>query len=297
MSIKDGVLYFYFLLFIGISGSVAADITDYHVTDVTANSFTVIFSSTESIVAPDVKVYQDSGGQVGLAPQFDIISSAQHHANGLSAIRFYSLLSSATYYFNLTDNTAVSPYMPAVDLPSVTTMAPPAILSGGLITNDLIKLDIYKPNQITSLQQAIVLLSIPSVSSYPVSSFVSVNEFAYVDANNLMNGSLGTYSVQQGDSIQIQVLRGMLCAGSVDHLQAFYRKHGEDLELGTQINLANRCTAADTVCDDQINVLDAQFVLNSLNSTPSECRFTEELDVVVDQQINVLDVQQILNLF
>ena len=66
---------------------------------------------------------------------------------------------------------------------------------------------------------------------------------------------------------------------------------------GAQVNPADLCPAADTVCDDEFNVLDVQFVLNSLNSTPAECRFTAELDVVPDDEVNVLDVQQILNFF
>lgn len=281
-----------------LSSSVVAEIVDYHITDVTSNSFTVIFSSTELIIAPGIKVYQDSEGLVELSPEFDIISSQQQHQNGLSAIRLHSLASTNTYYFNLTEDISSSPYFPASSIPSVTTFAMPSVTSTGeLITNDLIKLDVYRPDQIASLEGAVVLLSLPSISLYPVSSFIGVNDFAYVDANNLLKGDASIHLVEEGQNIEITVLRGLLCSGAVDHLQVFYRKHGEDLQAGAQVNLASHCSSVDTVCDDQINVLDVQFVLNALNSTPAECRFSGDLDVVQDQQINVLDIQQILNFF
>jgi hypothetical protein len=285
------------LLGILMSGNAIGDVTEYHIADVTPSSFTVVFSGTVAVIAPDIKIYQDAQGVVELIRPFDVISAPVHHQNGLSAIRVNSLSSDTTFYINVTDDSGGAPYFPANPLAAVTTFPLAPTDPGSLVSNDLVKLDIYKPDQVTTLAGAIVLLSAPTVSLYPVSSFVAVNGFAYVDANNLLKGDAAIHLMQADNSIEVKVLRGLLCAGAVDHLQVFYRKHGEDLLDGAQVNLANLCTAADTVCDDQINVLDIQFVLNALNSTPAECRFTAELDVVPDQGINVLDVQQILNFF
>ncbi len=297
MSARKWMLRVIGLFCLCLSGNALAAVTEYHIADVTPSSFTVVFSGTVVVVAPDIKIYEDAQGQVELTRPFDIISSAVHHQNGLSAIRVNSLASSTTFYVNVTDDSGGAPYFPANPLAAVTTFPLAPTDPGSLVSNDLVKLDIYKPDQITTLAGAIVLLSIPTVSLYPVSSFVAVNGFAYVDANNLLKGDAAIHLMQADNNIEVKVLRGLLCAGAVDHLQVFYRKHGEDLLDGAQVNLANLCTAADTVCDDQINVLDVQFVLNALNSTPAECRFTTELDVVPDQGINVLDVQQILNFF
>jgi len=285
------------LVGIGLSGSVLAELIEFHIADVTPSSFTVVFSNTTAVVAPNIRIYADAQGDTELSIPFDIISTALHHQNGLSAIRVNSLSGSSTYYFHFTDDAAASTYFPSGDLASVSTFPLTPASPGDMVSNDLIKLDIYKPTQITSLEGAIVLLSVPSVSLYPVSSFVAVNGFAYVDANNLLAGDAAVHLMQAGNNIEVNVYRGLLCAGAVDHLQVFYRKHGDDPLEGAQVNLANQCNAIDTVCDDQTNVLDVQFVLNALNATPAECRFTTELDVVQDQQINVLDVQQILNFF
>jgi hypothetical protein len=297
MSAVKGMRNVIVLLGLCLSGNAIGAVTEYHITDVTPSSFTVVFAGTGTVVAPGIKVYSDAAGTAELTLPFDIISTAQHHQNGLSAIRLNSLSSASTYYVEFTDDIGVAPYFPAGDPVLVTTSLLAPTDPGALVSNDLIKLDIYKPDQVTSLAGAIVLLSIPAVSSYPVSSFVAVNGFAYVDANNLLKGDAAIHLLQGGNNIEVKVYRGLLCAGSVDHLQVFYRKAGDDSLDGAQVNLANRCNAIDTVCDDQTNVLDVQFVLNALNSTPAECRFTTELDVVQDQVINVLDVQQILNFF
>ena len=297
MSIRKWVQYVIVLPGMVLSGGVMAEITEYHVTDVTPSSFTVVFASSVAVVAPDIKIYADDQGSTELSIPFDIISTPLHHQNGLSAIRLNSLSSSSTYYFHFSDDSGAAPYFPSSEFASVTTFALAEAAPGGLVSNDLIKLDIYRPTQISSLAGAIVLLSAPSASLYPVSSFVAVNGYAYVDANNLLNSDAAIHLMQGGNNIEVNVYRGLLCAGAVDHLQVFYRKYGDDSLEGAQVNLAGQCNAIDTVCDDQTNVLDVQFVLNALNATPAECRFTTELDVVQDEQINVLDVQQILNFF
>ena len=297
MSCRKWIQRLIVLFGIGLSGISTAGIIEYHIADVTPSSFTVVFSNTTAVVSPDIKIYADALGDTELILPFDTISTATHHQNGLSAIRVNSLSNSTSYYFHFTDDSGSSPYFPPGNLASVTTFALAPASPGDMVSNDLIKLDIYKPTQITSLEGAIVLLSIPSVTTYPVSSFVALNGFAYVDASNLLNADSAMPLMQAGNNIEVSVYRGLLCAGAVDHLQVFYRKHGDDALEGAQVNLANQCDAIDTVCDDEINVLDIQFVLNALNATPAECRFTTELDVVQDQQINVLDVQQILNFF
>jgi len=295
---KYSLSIFILVFFVCISKNAIAEIIDRHITDVTSRSFSIVFSSTESIVTPDVKVYSDTGGLNNLAIQSDTISTAQQHQNGLAIVRVHSLDSSTLYYFNVTDNKDLAIYYPSTNMPSVTTFPLAAInVSNQLVSNDVIKLDIYRPDQIASLEGAIALLSIPTVSAFPISASVGSDNFAYIDASNLKNGDADTPLLVEDGNIELKVLRGLLCDGAVDHMQVFYRKYGADLLDGPQVNLVKHCSKEDTVCDDQINVLDVQFVLNSLNSTSSECSFTGELDVVEDQQVNVLDLQQILNNF
>jgi len=286
----------FILLF--LSTNVFGNIVDHYIADVTPNSFTVIFTSTDPIVSPSLKVFESDSGVTEVSVSYETISNSLQHQNGIAVLRLQSLPSSTNFYFQFTDDVNSVNYYPINGLSSVSTL-PNSVNSSisDLNGNDLIKLDVYRPEQISSLEGAVVLLSLPQSSLHPVTSLVGGNDFAYVDANNLLQSDSSIHTLSEGQNIEVKVLRGRLCAGSVDHLQVFYRKHGEDLEEGVQVNLAQHCNAVDTVCDDQINVLDVQFALNAINSTPSECRFSEDLDVVQDEQINVLDIQQILNFF
>jgi hypothetical protein len=63
----------------------------------------------------------------------------------------------------------------------------------------------------------------------------------------------------------------------------------------TELESGDPCFFADTLCDDTIDILDAQRVLTAFRSQPGDCRFNSDLDVVPDQTINVLDVQSVLN--
>ena len=159
MSGRKWIHYVIALLGFIMSGSALAQITEYHVTDVTANSFTVVFASAVAVVAPDIQVYSDDQGNNQLSPAFDVISTALHHQNGLAAIRLNSLSSSSTYYFRFSDDSGSAPYFPSGVLASATTYSLATASPGALVSNDLIKLDIYKPSQISSLEGAIVLLS------------------------------------------------------------------------------------------------------------------------------------------
>ncbi|GAF97270.1 unnamed protein product, partial [marine sediment metagenome] len=122
--------------------------------------------------------------------------------------------------------------------------------------------------------------------------------------HNLFDTATGTNAeVLGGEVLEIAEYRGLHCPGLEDQRLVRLRKapaHEEEATLGHRVPRLRDpepCFAADTVCDDTINILDAQRVLNVLRSKLGECRFNPDLDIVPDGTINILDVQNVLNRF
>jgi len=106
-----------------------------------------------------------------------------------------------------------------------------------------------------------------------------------------------------GEVLRISEMRGLLCPGLADQMRTKYRRapdHEEIPGAGAPITEAERpdlCFFADTYCDDTIDILDAQRVLNVFGGRPGDCKYNTDLDIVTDQVIDVLDVQSVLNRF
>jgi hypothetical protein len=276
---------------------VSAAIVSSYTSNVSPVSFSVVIASDSEIANPAISVYSDAEGNNPLTVDFEIISNSFHHQNGVAVLRVNSLDSSTRYFFSLSANDGLNTFpttgLDFIDTKGITETNPYNVLHN----SDLFKVNIFRPNLIDSLEGAVLLLNVLGQSTSTVLSFINSADEAYIDSSNLISEIGERIDTTSEVSLEIKVVRGLLCADVHQQLQVFYRKSGGDTNEGIQVQQSNNCRAEDPVCDDEVNVLDVQFVLNSLNSTPEECRFTRELDVVEDQQINVLDVQQILNFF
>jgi hypothetical protein len=115
-----------------------------------------------------------------------------------------------------------------------------------------------------------------------------------------MHGVDGISAEVAADQVlTITEFRGLLCEGLENHKLFHFRRapaHDETPPI-TDLETPNRCFFADTLCDDTINVLDLQLVLNRFGRTLGECAFNPNLDIVEDDVINILDVQSVLNRF
>ena len=175
------------------------------------------------------------------------------------------------------------------------------------IANDLIVHNLFAPDGSTPGDGSLLLVEAPGLGSHPISAIVGEEALApstLVDLANLFDANLGTnLEVVGGEILQLTEMRGLNCPGLQGHKRVHYRRapaHEETATISTSIpeaELALPCFFADTLCDDTIDILDAQRVLNIFSSQPGDCRFNPDLDIVADQQINILDVQSVLNRF
>jgi len=171
------------------------------------------------------------------------------------------------------------------------------------IVNDLILHKIFLPDGANPAEGALLLVKVPKISSYPLTAFVGQGftaPAAVIDLNNLFNDATGlSAEVPGGEVLEVTEFRGLHCNNLEGQKLLHFRRapvHEENPPI-TELESATKCFFADTVCDDTIDVLDVQRVLNIFNKTPGECLFNSDLDIVKDNVINILDVQSVLNRF
>ncbi|MGR9106887.1 MAG: hypothetical protein ACU843_08165 [Gammaproteobacteria bacterium] len=300
-------------LIIGVfySSALSAAITDVTVTDVTTRAFAVVWVSDEEVTDAKVRVYDDNTGQNEITSSLTInVVSASHpqaHAQGIVKVHIAGLAAGTDYFFN-TETTGPSgvvifPLIPAPLLEVTTALnTTRENSSGGPIVNDLIRHDIFTPDGTTPADWALLLVNVPGISKYPISGFVASgfdSPSAVVDLNNIFDEQSGSSAeVNSGAVIELTEFRGLVCNPSDQKLLRFRRAppHLESPPI-TELETGSRCFPADTVCDDMVNILDVQRVLNIFNETSGSCRFNSDLDIVEDSVINILDVQSVLNRF
>jgi hypothetical protein len=127
----------------------------------------------------------------------------------------------------------------------------------------------------------------------------ALNGSAVVDLNNLFDQSGVSASVAGGEVMVIKEIRGLSCVGLQNQSISRFSKSPLQNESPpvTTLEVPDTCYVSDRNCDQTVNILDFQFVLNSFNSTNGECAFNPDADIVADQVINILDAQGVLNDF
>jgi hypothetical protein len=290
---------------------VSAEVFDVQPADVTTRAFSVVWASDEPVQSAFVRVYADADGVSEITEDLDIdgVSAGvtEAHDQGLVKLDVTGLSPDTTYYFQTQTESASGSYSWPADPPyeSVTTAATTAKSrpGGELIVNDLLSHSVFGPDGTTPATAALVLVDIPGLSAYPLSAFVGSGGFsppqAVVDLNNVFGEDGRSVQVPANEVITVTELRGLnFCPNLENYKLQRYRRipAHEELPVITQLEIPERCYFVDTVCDGQVNVIDAQFVFNALNTAQGACAFNPALDVVEDGTINVLDAQQVFNL-
>lgn len=281
--------------------------------DVTTRSFSVVWVDDEPIQSATVQIFADAAGTMdissGLGQLTTSAAVAGAHDLGVAKVDVSGLLPDTCYYYRTETTTAsgievapiAGPYPEVCTAQTVSKILP----AEQPISNDLIRHDVAHPDGISSSGGVLVLLAAPDVGAYPVSAFVgdsAAQPRAVLDLNNLFASGTGDLlSVGFGEILQITEYRGLLCPEPMNQERTRYVRapeHEETLAIGVpivEIERGGSCFFVDTMCDDTIDILDAQRVLNAFGASPDGCRFNPDLDVVADLIINVLDVQSVLN--
>lgn len=294
---------------------VLAAVFDTAVTDVTPSAFAVVWVSNEPVTAATLRVFSDAQGsnEVTGTLSVELTSAAVPTAHDLGIVKVnVKGLAADTPVFIQTQTTGSGGtvlFPPAPPLLEVRTAVATAKVDGSqqLIVNDLVRHGMFRPDGTTSAPGALLLVQVPGLGRDPLTAFAGVGfgpQTAAVDLNELYDTATDVSAlVPAGQILILTELRGLLCPGLAGHRLVRFRRAPAHEEIGvigvpiTEIETPVRCFFADTVCDDTVNILDAQRVLNVFGRASGDCAFNPDLDIVVDHVINILDVQSVLNRF
>lgn len=294
----------------------AAAVTDAQVTDVSPRGFSVIWVSDEPLVDATVKVFEDAQGTLEITSGLSVVLLADSFTpgaiqEGLVKVDVRGLDPGRTVYVQTqtsgSGGTVLFPASPPLIEARTAAGTTKVNGSGETIYNDLIRHEVFQADRTTPAFGALLLVEAPGLGSHPLSVYVGSGlpaPAAVVDLNNLHELATGvTADVPPGQILKITEYRGLYCTGLANHKLVRFRRAPQHAETGTvgkritELELPDRCFFADTVCDDTVNILDVQRVLNVFNATVGQCVFNPDVDIVNDGVINILDVQSVLNRF
>jgi len=286
---------------------VHAAVSDVTVSDVTTRAFSVVWVSDEAITSATVRVYSDIEGanQVIAGIALNLVSPPAALINGIAKVDVTGLAADTVYYIDTetVGDTTGSVFFPeaASTLIEVKTALSTTRenLTGGPIVNDLIQHEIFEPDGITESQGTLLMLKIPSISSYPLTAFVgegfSVPQ-AVVDLNNLFEDASGISAEVLANTImELSEFRGLLC-NVEDQKSTILRRVPVHVEVPsiTELEVPAACFSPDGIsadfnCDRVIDPLDFFDFQGQFGRTNSSCKFNSDFDFNNDGVIDPLD--------
>lgn len=274
--------------------------------EVTPKSFSVVWTSEDPVEDATVLVFLDADAQVEAGGEVDVVlaSDATALANGVVRATVTGVVAGQTLYIQTitaTQNEILSfPELAPLPEVGIPVSATKTASDGHLIVNDLVAHDLLAPDG-ANIEGALLLVESPGNSRYPVSAFAGEGfalPRAVADLNNLFTPEGTSIDLPANAVLQMTELRGRTCPFEEQQMVRF-RRLSADEQSPPLINVQQPvlCFFADTLCDDVINILDVQRVLNRLGHASGECAFNPDLDVNGDAVINILDAQAVLNRF
>lgn len=293
-----------------LGGGSEAAVSEAIVSDVTTRAFSIIWVSDEPVTDARLRIFRDPDAtdEITSALESRLVSADFSPAllYGVVKIDVVGLEPATIYYIQTeTDGGSGTVSFPAspplLDLVVQTASETTRIgAQGDLIANDLILHEAFVPGGIMGAGSLLVA-RIPSVAPYPISAFAGEHGVplpqVLLDLNNVFDETGVTAEVTQNAILELSLYRGLACSDPSEQRLFQFRRAPPD-EEAPEVSSAEpgtACFAADTVCDGEIDILDAQRVLNRLNETETGCAFNPDLDLVEDGVINILDVQSVLN--
>ena len=288
-----------------------ASVSDVTVTDVTTRAFAVVWVSDQAVTNATLRVFSDAAGTTEITSTLalTLVSASFPPALTRGVVKVgVTGVTANTDVFVQTVTTSAGGTLPFpagppfMQVHTATTTTKATALSTPIV-NDLIRHDVFAPDGTTPAAGALLMVTAPSLGASPLTVFVGEGvaaPTAVVDLNNLFSAATGVSAAVPADqNLTLTEFRGLLCPGLVDHKLFRFRRapaHEEAPPI-TEVESPVKCFFADTVCDNTVNILDAQRVLNIFGRTRGQCAFNPDLDIVTDNVINILDVQSVLNRF
>lgn len=301
----------FILMFFPASNAFSA-VSDITVADVTTRSLSVVWVSDEPITTATIRIYSDINGVSELTPGLNVTTDslvvANAHVQGIAKVTVSGLVADTDYYIQT--ETVGSTGLVTLPVFSSLTLARTALETNKVnasslpIVNDVLVHDVFFPDGVTPAPGTLIIANAEGLSAYPLSSFVGENGFApqtaAIDTNNFFGADGRSLELSTDDALKITVFRGLLCSTEFENQKYIeYRRTPvhEETPVITEVELTPKCYISDPFCDNTVNVLDVQFVLNSFGNNLGACAYNPGVDVISDGKINVLDVQRVLNDF
>ena len=302
----------------------AASVSDVTVADVTTRAFSVVWVSSEPVTSATVRVFSDAGGtqEITSTLAVSLVSASFPPAltQGIVKVAVAGLSPNTDVFVQTlttgSGGTVSFPAGPPLLQVHTATKTMKVNASNQPIVNDLIQHELFSPDGVTPTAGTLLVVAVPNLGAHPLTAFVGEGvpaPAAVVDLNNLFSAASGVNAEVPVDQVlTVTEFRGLLCPGLADHKLFRFRRAPAAGTGGvpppgplpapepprvTELKSPSECFFADTVCDDTVNILDAQRVLNVFSRTKGQCAFNSDLDIVADNVINILDVQSVLNRF
>ena len=294
-----------------LSARAQASVSDVTVTDVTTRAFAVVWVSDQAVTSATLRVFSDAAGTTEITSTLTLtlVSAAFPPAltRGIVKVGVTGVVAN-TNVFVQTLTTGASGTVqfptgpPFLQVHTATTTSKSTALNTPIV-NDLLRQDVFALDGTTPAAGALLMVAAPTLGATPLTAFVGEGfpaPAAVVDLNNLFGAATGASAVVPANqNLTLTEFRGLLCPGLVDHKLFRFRRAPahEEAPAITELESPVKCFFADTVCDNTVNILDAQRVLNIFGRARGQCAFNSDLDIVTDNVINILDVQSVLNRF
>lgn len=280
--------------------------------DVTTRALSVVWVSDEPVTSANIKVFSDITGLIDITPSLSITVDSSSfppaHTQGIVKVSVTGLTSNTSYFIQTETISGSGVFLfpsaaPMLEVHTATE-ATKVSATNQPITNDLLVNQITFPDGTTPAPGTLLLMEVEGLSAYPLSAFVGEGGFvapqAVIDTNNFYGTDGRSLELQTDDVLKVTAFRGLICNTSFTR-QKFsgFRRTPEHIESPaiTELETPANCYLSDTVCDNAVNILDVQFVLNSFGDDVGSCGYNPNVDTIVDGQINILDVQRVLNDF
>jgi hypothetical protein len=272
-----------------------------------------VWVSDEAVTNASVRVYSDPDGLDELTGVLSVTTPSAAvpfaHDQGIVKVSVSGLVADTQVYVQTetitASGTVLDPPAPPYLLVRTALATRKANAAEAPIVNDLISHDLLTPDGLSTAEGALLLVTAPAMSDYPVSAFVGDGfplPAAVADLNNLFEAATGVSAdLAGGEVLRLSEYRGRLCPLNDQDLVRFRRvpPHLETPPI-TSLEAAGACfTGADFTCDGCVDPIDFnEFLIKfGLANEPPDCRFNADFDLSGDNRIDPIDFNELLMVF